>query len=133
MNVLATILIALATGTLPSAAVAGFFMFKVNRATAVKVLAEARDVSHKTSLAEAEKLVEFNNQRFQALKESCDSCLSKLERMEARDARRDRIEDALIDAVIEAIPLLPANADQTRAIRAAVAAARQAKYELDDT
>lgn len=139
MNVVATVLLALATGTLPSAAIAGFFMFRVNRATATKVLAEAEDISKKTALSQAEAALKFSDVRFtnlekdyQKVEKSCNSCLQKLERMERRDERRDRIEDALIDAIMEAIPLLDANAEQTLALRRAATAARQAKYDLDD-
>lgn len=139
MNVFATILIAIASSTIPSAAIAGLFMFKVNRAQAVKVLAEAEDISKKTALSEAEAALKFNTERFSNLakdyekvEQKCSSCMEKLKKMERRDERRDRIEDALIEAWLEAIPLLPADAEQTAKLRAAAEAARVAKRELDN-
>jgi hypothetical protein len=49
MNILAAVLLALAAGTLPSAAITGFFMFKVNRATATKTVSESEGVEAHTA------------------------------------------------------------------------------------
>ncbi|WP_159234779.1 hypothetical protein [Mycolicibacterium vanbaalenii] len=138
MSVTGTILLALAGSAIPSSLIAGFFMFKVNRATATKVIVEAEEISRRTALAEAKAALEFSTDRFRNLegdflkvKKDCSSCQEELRKLKRRDERRDRIEDALIEAWVEAIPLLPADAEQTRKLREAAAAARREKHELD--
>lgn len=90
MTVLSMVLLALAGGTVPSAAIAGFFMFKVNRATAIKVLAEAEDVSKTTAIAEARAAIDFAHEAYQAVKRDCDDCKKRLGRAEERQARAEQ-------------------------------------------
>lgn len=102
MSTFAAILIGLAGGALPAALVAGFFTFRVNRATAVKIVAEAQAVSKRTALAEAEAALEFSNRRFSALEQDCTKCNDRLD-----GARRS------IDALIEAVDALMARVQPT--------------------
>jgi hypothetical protein len=132
--------VTVAVAVVSSGGLWGFMQFIVGRRSeAARQIAEReqRDSDRNTLLAEAQRTaqttaLESVGKANKVLKETCDDCLSKLHKMERRDLRRDRIEDAMLDAMVEVVPLLPADGEQTAALRAAIRTARQARYELDD-
>ncbi|QFG09059.1 membrane protein [Mycobacterium phage ThulaThula] len=95
----------------------------------VENAAEREEVERDNLLAEAtgkwSKLL--NETRTEAYKEIDQRC----RRCEAALARRDESIDRLIDAVTELIPLVPAGASETANVRAAIQAARRARYGTD--
>jgi hypothetical protein len=97
VSVFAAILIGLAGGALPAALITGFFTFRVNRATAMKVMSEATEVSKRTAVAEADAALKFADRRISGLEEDCDKCHQRL----------DGVTKSL-DAVIEAVAVLMA-------------------------
>lgn len=94
----------------------------IDRAT---LLAESQRIAQTTALDSVGKANLL-------LERQCSDCLGKLRKMEKRDQRRDRIEDAMLDAMVEIVPLLPADSEHTAALRAAIHTARRARYELDN-
>lgn len=76
----------------------------------------------------------------ESVEEKCESCLKSLEILRTEQKReREKYEErirrleesnyALIDAALEIVPLLDADADHTKALRATIRAARQARYK----
>lgn len=135
MTVLSAILIGLATGALPSALITGFFMFRVNRAVALKTNAEAdkagaeaSQIKSSTALSEAKAALELAAGRYATLDKDCKSCQRRL----------DGIRSAM-EAVIEAVDAImsrvtPSNGDEVQVtmtgpeivkVRAAVRQARR--------
>lgn len=123
------------------------------RAEAGRQLAAAEKDQQDARKAEAERLLFIQqvertaydraiaaaDERVGEVKEKCSQCLSELatirseqirERMtyELRISNLEQSNYALIDAALEIVPLLDADAEHTRALRAAVRTARQARY-----
>lgn len=137
MNVLGTILISLAAGALPTALITGFFMFKVNRAQATKLLAEAENVSRNTALDEAKAAVEFSHKAFESVKEQCLACQERLslteERLQRSEQRMHLSEERMLEserrerrvlATLRAIVRVMDDNDPTQ-IEAVITAARE--------
>lgn len=116
---------------------------RVNKAT------DAADSAQKLS-ASAVALASGFQERIEATEDRCNECLAELkiaigradaaerradaaerraDSAERRADRNDRTNSALIDAWTEAIPLLDADNEATKFLRATVRAARQARYE----
>lgn len=131
------VLLALAGGTVPSAAIAGFFMFRVNRATAVKVLAEAEDVSKQTAINEARAAIGFAHDAYESVKRDCNDCKDRLAKAEERMVRSEERmhiseermvlseqRERRVTATLRAIVRVMDDNDPTE-IQAAISAARE--------
>lgn len=79
MNGLATILMALGGGSLLGSLITAAATFRVNRASSVKILAEAGEVSKRTALAEAEKALVFSDGRYSKLEADYTRCSTRLD------------------------------------------------------
>lgn len=94
---------------------------EVDRST---LLAAAQQTAQRTALESAHHAYEQVSGR-------CDKCMVEL-RLERHERAKDRARlDALLDAVVEIVPLLPADSESTVSLRAAIRTARQARYEYD--
>jgi GTP-sensing pleiotropic transcriptional regulator CodY len=79
MNGLATLLMALGGGSLLGSIITAVATFRVNRASSVKILAEAGEVSKRTALAEAEKALLFSDGRYAKLEQDYTRCSTRLD------------------------------------------------------
>lgn len=62
------------------------------------------------------------------VKTSCSRCLHELAELKRRDELRDHALDAVHVALLEIVPLLDADAEGTRILRAAIRTVRNARY-----
>ena len=93
-----------------------------NKALSEKTLAEAQQTAQETALDSAEKA-------YATVKRQCDACFNELDKVRVAQDKIRAACDALIDAVVEVVPLLPADAESTLTLRAAIRSARQARYD----
>lgn len=107
MSVLAMILIGLAGGALPAALIGGFFTFRVNRATAVKIIAETskaqeetRQIARNVAVIEAEKAILLADRRAEQAEKECTRCWTRV----------DEVVESL-DAVIVAMSAIMARVE----------------------
>lgn len=128
MNGLATLLMALGGGSLLGSVITAIATFRVNRASSVKILAEAGEVSKRTALAEAEKALTFSDGRYAKLEKDYTRCSTRLDGV-----------FSTLDALIEAVDALIAGvqpnnghevtitvtAAEIRTVRSAVREARR--------
>jgi hypothetical protein len=84
------------------AIIGGVFMFKVNRAQALQLEEAARSTAKSTALAEADKMIEYANLRYAALRDDYVRCNRRL---------NSAVEAT--DAVIGAVDILLTNAAPT--------------------
>lgn len=89
----------LGLGSIIAALVGGAFMFKVNRAQATQITETARSMAKSTALAEADKMIEYANLRYDALHDDYRRCNSRL-----------NTAVKATDAVIEVVEILTAHA-----------------------
>lgn len=91
-----------------------------------EAMAKKTDSDRESTLADAAgkwaQLLDRNRQEaFAEVEQRCQRCEDAL-------ADRDVAIDALIDAVTELIPLVPADAEETEAVRAAIRTARRSRH-----
>lgn len=94
-------------------------------AGAVEVLTKAQIARQVDALKSAED-------ETKRAKNACDACERKLSAVERRLAARDEATDALIDAILEFLPLIPnVDATATAPVRAAITTARRARHNFE--
>lgn len=108
-----------------------------------KALADKTDAEREETLESARALaqktaLESANAAYTSVKKRCDDCIEELSRAELRvELAEQRVEklirshDAMLDALVEIVPLLQADAEATRIVRAAIRTARQARYDYN--
>jgi hypothetical protein len=95
---------------------------RLNRATDAATSAETLS---KTAVS----LTTEMKDRMVSAEKKCDECLGALGEMRRRAERRDRSLDAVHAALLEIVPLLPADSTETAMLRAAIHTVQQARYE----
>lgn len=80
MSWLSLLLPGLGIGSVLGSVIVSLFGFKVNRASAMKIMAEGRQIDSKTALDEAEKSVSFIKERFAFLEEEYKKNTERLDR-----------------------------------------------------
>lgn len=98
------------------------------KALAHKTDAERADVLAAAQQKAQETALKAADYRYGQVKAACDECLGQLV---AERAKRDQDRltlDALLDALIEVVPLLDADTEATSMLRAAIATARRSRY-----
>lgn len=90
----------LGLGSIMAALIAGAFMFKVNRAQAIQITEVAKSTAKSTALAEADKMIEYANLRYAALREDYRRCNSRLNTaVKATDSAIEVVEILMASAV----------------------------------
>jgi predicted S18 family serine protease len=116
---------------------------RLNKATDAATNAEKLSTSAVKIVEKLESRLDETENELGQTKSRCDQCLEDLgvaisradaaearaDAAERRADRNDRTNTALIDAWTEALPLLEADAEATKFLRATIRAARQARYE----
>lgn len=90
------------------------------KAEEVEIIAKAST----SAVALVQENLKETKEELTKTRKQCGSCLSRLDRL-------TRANDALLDAVVEIVPLLKEDEEHTRVLRAAVRTARQVRY-LDE-
>lgn len=85
--------------------------------------------SAKTLSETAVALTTEMKDRMVTAEKKCDKCIGELAKTNRRLDKAWESNDALIDAVTELLPLVPAGSEQTKAARAAIRAARRVRYD----
>ena len=115
-----------------AAAVTVFTNKRLNSANADKIGAEREDVLAEAQRKAQETALESASAAYRGVKEQCDECVARLADMRRELNKERRSNDALLDAVIEIVPLLDASDERTRMLRAAVRTARHTRYDYNN-
>jgi hypothetical protein len=109
---------------------------KANKASDASASAKASAETAESFTNTARELVDGvnkqladNKKELAANRKTCDACLSELEAMKLRAARRDRALDAVHKALVEIERLLPASGEATDMLRAAIRSVARTRYE----
>lgn len=103
-----------------------------NRALADKTDAEREETLESARALAQKTALESAQAAYASVKKRCDDCLEELRSAEKRVEKLIRSHDAMLDVLVEIVPLLQADAEATRIVRAAIRAARQARYDFDE-
>ncbi|OBF14375.1 hypothetical protein A5720_28295 [Mycolicibacterium conceptionense] len=99
-------------------------------ATQLEKAGEKEEAERENLLADATAkwstlLDQTRTEAYKEIDKRCRRCENEL-------SKRDEMLDRVIDAITELIPLVPADAAETESARAAVRAARRARYSYED-
>jgi septal ring factor EnvC (AmiA/AmiB activator) len=117
--------------------IGGLFAFRVNRATATRIITETQQIAKNTALSEAKAAIEFSHKALESVKEQCDDCRERLaetaQRLERSENRNHAMEQRMheadererkITAALRAMIRVLDQNDPTQ-IEAAITAARE--------
>lgn len=97
----------------------------------IALIQEVEDKAHEKAAEVAEQKYKVLELEYTRVDQRCSACQTQVDRLTIRLDRYSHATDALIDAALETLPLLDANAEQSANLRAAIRAARVARYERD--
>lgn len=136
MESLSAVLPLLGLGSIATVVIGGLFAFRVNRATATRIITETQQIAKNTALSEAQAAIEFSHRALEAVKDQCEDCQERLavteqrlerseNRMHISEQRMHEAEDRerRITAALRAMIRVLDDNDPTQ-IEAAIAAAR---------
>jgi predicted metal-binding protein len=104
---------------------------KLNKATDAASSAEKISVGAEKNAGMALRIAEDLERKVVTAETRCNECLGELGLMRRRADKRDRALDAIHTALLEIVPLLHANPDATKMLRATIRTVKQARYSED--
>lgn len=134
MNTDATVVGTIVGGVLlfASSILVPFITKRANKADSAAEAARRSAETAESFTTTAKELVDGVKAQLTDTRRKCDRCLNELHAIKRKEQRRDRSLDAVHAALLEIVPLLPANSQETSMLRAAIRAVARTRYNIDE-